>query len=190
MKRNVPNILSLCRVAAATAMLMAMMIIDANENRLEFVFVPGVIFGLGCITDMLDGKIARRYDIVSDFGKFIDPIGDKILTFFAMLGFIYAQADRKFPFMFIALAVTLLREFVVSSIRMMLASQGRVVAANIYGKIKTVSQMAALILYFIFIGTKYIAIAQAMLCVCVIMTVISGCVYLSEFVKVQREKKQ
>ena len=105
-----------------------------------------------------------------------------------MLGFVYVGADEKFPFMFIALAVTLLREFIVSSVRMMFASEGRVMAANIYGKIKTVSQMAALILYFVFIGTKYIVIAQVLLFVCVITTVISGGIYLSEFVKSQREK--
>lgn len=188
MKKNVPNILSVCRVAAAVAMLTAMMLINVKEKRLMFTFVPGIIFGLGCLTDMLDGKIARRYDIVSDFGKFVDPIGDKILIFFAMLGFVYVGADEKFPFMFIALAVTLLREFIVSSVRMMFASEGRVMAANIYGKIKTVSQMAALILYFVFIGTKYIVIAQVLLFVCVITTVISGGIYLSEFVKSQREK--
>ncbi len=181
--KNVPNILSVFRMFAAIAVLTLMLIIDPAQHRLTFVLLPGIIFGIGCLTDMLDGKIARKYNLVSDFGKFVDPIADKVLTFFAMLGFIYVGVDKSFPFMLIAVAVTLFREFVVSTVRMLSAQKGIVVAANIYGKLKTLFQMSALIGYFLFIETKFIIIPQVLMCIAVIMTILSGCIYLLDYVK-------
>lgn len=187
MKKNVPNILSVFRIFAAIAMLFAMFFIDPATEKPKFLLIPGIIFAIGCLTDMLDGKIARHYNIVSDFGKFVDPIGDKILTFFAMLGFMFIGADKHFPFMLVAVAVTLIREFTVSSVRMIFATKGTVVAANIYGKLKTVFQMAALILYFFLIETKYIFIAQIFISIAVVMTVVSGTIYLIDYIKSIKE---
>ena len=186
--KNVPNILSVFRIFAAIAVLVCMLTIDPAENRPLFMWLSGLIFGAGCISDFLDGKIARKYNIVSDFGKFVDPIADKLLTFFAMLGFIFAGADKGFPFMLIAVAVTLLREFIVSSVRMMSATKGVVVAANIYGKLKTVFQMSALIAYYLFIETSFIWIAQALMVIAVVMTLISGMTYVTGFFKLMDNK--
>ncbi len=184
--KNIPNILSVFRIFAAIAVLICMLTIDPAVNRPLFMWLSGLIFGAGCISDFLDGKIARKYNLVSDFGKFVDPIADKLLTFFAMLGFIYAGADKGFPFMLIAVAVTLLREFIVSSVRMVSASKGEVVAANIYGKLKTVFQMAALIAYYLFIETSFILIAQILMAVAVVMTLISGVTYVTGFFKLMK----
>ena len=184
--KNVPNILSVFRIFAAIAVLVCMLTISPEENRPLFMWLSGLIFGAGCISDFLDGKIARKYNLVSDFGKFVDPIADKLLTFFAMLGFIYAGADKGFPFMLIAVAVTLLREFIVSSVRMLSAAKGEVVAANIYGKLKTVFQMAALIAYYLFIETSVIWIAQGLMAVAVVMTLISGATYVTGFLKLMK----
>lgn len=184
--KNIPNILSVFRMFAAIAVLILMLIIDPFTDRILFILLPGVLFGLGCLSDMLDGKIARKYNVVSDFGKFVDPIADKILTFFAMLGFMYMGLDEGFPFMLIAIAVTLLREFIVSSVRMLSAAKGVVVAANIYGKLKTVFQMAALIAYFLFAGSELIVIGQGLLVIAVIMTLISGGTYMAGFFKLMK----
>lgn len=190
MKKNIPNILSVLRIFVSIVMLVAMMLIDPYENRLLFILVPGLIFGVGCLTDMLDGKIARHYDLVSEFGMFVDPIGDKILTVFAMLGFIYVGADEKFPFMLVTVAATLFREFVVSSVRMVSAKKGKVVPANIFGKLKTVFQMAALILYFLLVGTKYIVIAEIFVSIAAVLTLLSGMTYVSELMKLMKQKDE
>lgn len=186
--KNLPNILSVFRIFASITMLVFMVIIDPAENRNLFMILPGIIFVVGCISDFLDGKIARHYNVVSDFGKFIDPIGDKILTFFAMLGFIFVGADKGFPFMLIAISATLLREFTISSVRMMSATKGTVVAANILGKIKTVSQMVSLISYFVFIETEHMIIAQILLSISVVFTIISGANYVKGFFELMKNK--
>lgn len=187
MKKNIPNILSVLRIFISIVMFVAMLLIDPREDRLLFILVPGLVFGAGCLTDMLDGKIARHYDIVSEFGMFVDPIGDKILTVFAMLGFIYVGADEGFPFMLITVAATLFREFIVSSVRMVCAKRGEVVPANIFGKLKTVFQMAALIAYFLLVGTKFIPIAQTLVSISAVLTLLSGVTYVSDLLKLMKK---
>ena len=112
--KHVPNTLSIIRIFAACAVLVTMLTVPPEKKTL-FLLVPGLLFVLASITDLIDGYIARKYELITDFGKFIDPIGDKLLTVFAMLGFLQIDADEGKLFMFIAIAVTLLREFVVSS---------------------------------------------------------------------------
>ena len=119
--KHVPNTLSIIRIFAACAVLVTMLTVPP-ENKTLFLLVPGLLFVLASITDLIDGYIARKYELITDFGKFIDPIADKLLTVFAMLGFLQIDADEGKLFMFIAIAVTLLREFVVSSLRMYAAS--------------------------------------------------------------------
>ena len=102
-----------------------------------------VIFIGASITDLLDGKIARARGLVTDFGKFLDPLADKMLTTAAFLGFI--ALDIGVGAEWIAFIV-LFREFMVSSIRLVAASSGgKVIAANIWGKLNTVFQMIAII---------------------------------------------
>lgn len=153
--KHVPNTLSIIRIFAACAVLVTMLTVPP-ESKLLFLLVPGLLFVLASITDLIDGYIARKYELVTDFGKFIDPIADKLLTVFAMLGFLQIDADEGKLFMFIAIAATLLREFVVSSLRMYAASAGTVIAAGWSGKLKTTLQVAALISYFLFIRTEYL----------------------------------
>ena len=102
-----------------------------------------LIFIAASITDLLDGKIARKRGLVTDFGKFLDPLADKMLTTAAFLGFI--ALDIGYGAVWIAFIV-LFREFAVSSVRLIAStSGGKVIAANIWGKLKTVSQMIAII---------------------------------------------
>jgi CDP-diacylglycerol--glycerol-3-phosphate 3-phosphatidyltransferase len=96
---------------------------------------------------MIDGKMARKYNLVTDFGKFLDPLADKMLTTAAFLGFISMFAGTKFCWHLTAITfIVLFREFMVSSIRLVVVSSGgKVIAANIWGKLKTVSQMIGII---------------------------------------------
>ena len=108
-----------------------------------------VLFICASLTDLIDGKIARKRNLVTDFGKFLDPLADKMLTTAAYLGFIsiYGQTP-KFCWQVTAITfIILFREFMVSSIRLIAQSSGgKVIAANIWGKAKTVSQMVGIII--------------------------------------------
>ena len=137
---NLPNKLTVLRIILVPFMVAAMLI--------EFPFhylVAGLIFGLASITDYFDGKIARSRNLITDFGKFADPIADKILVISALVCFLaQGMCDP------IILIIVLFREFVVTSIRLSAASSGKVVAANMWGKVKTVTQMIAIIAVFVF----------------------------------------
>ena len=98
------------------------------------------IFIIASLTDLLDGKIARKYNLVTDFGKFADPLADKILVTAAMLWFV--EVGRMPAW---ALLVVLLREFAVSGLRMIASDKGRVIAAGWSGKVKTAATMVCVI---------------------------------------------
>ena len=102
-----------------------------------------VIFVVAALTDLLDGKIARKYNLVTNLGKFLDPIADKILTA-AALFMIMADGTIPAPYGVIVITIIIAREFMVSALRLIAASQGTVLAADIWGKAKTMVQMIAL----------------------------------------------
>ncbi len=179
--KNVPNILSVIRAILAIAVLVLIVAIDPEVNRMAFIFGAGLLFLIAALTDTLDGQIARRKNLVSDFGKFIDPIADKILTAFAILGFLFIDADQGGYMLLINLAVTLLREFSIASLRMMAAKNGVVIAADWAGKVKTVLQMVAIGGYFFFTATPYLWIAQVLMLAATLMTVVSGALYIKNY---------
>ena len=135
---NLPNKLTLIRMIMTPFFLVALL--------LDFPFhylIALAIFSVASYTDYLDGSIARKQGIVTSFGKFLDPIADKMLTTSAFLGFMVL--DIGWGTVWITFIV-LLREFVVASVRMVaVSSGGKVIAANIWGKLKTVVQMVAII---------------------------------------------
>lgn len=140
---NTPNKLTVGRMIA-TPIFMATMLINFPYHYL----VSLILFIGASLTDMIDGKMARKHNLVTDFGKFLDPLADKMLTTSAYLGFICMFAD-KYSYCWQMTAITfivLFREFMVSSIRLVVVSSGgKVIAANIWGKLKTVSQMIGII---------------------------------------------
>lgn len=140
---NTPNKLTIARIIA-TPIFMATMLINFPYHYT----VSLILFIAASLTDMIDGKMARKYNLVTDFGKFLDPLADKMLTTAAYLGFICMFAD-KYAYCWQITAITfivLFREFMVSSIRLVVVSSGgKVIAANIWGKAKTVSQMLGII---------------------------------------------
>lgn len=102
-----------------------------------------VIFIVAALTDMLDGKIARKYNLVTNLGKFLDPIADKILTASALF-MLMADGTIPAPWGVIVITIIIAREFMVSALRLIAASQGTVLAADIWGKAKTMVQMIAI----------------------------------------------
>lgn len=136
---NLPNKLTLSRIIL-TPFFVATMLIDFPFHYL----VALAIFGIASITDMLDGKIARKQNLVTNFGKFSDPLADKILVLSTLVCFVQLGLCSS-----IIVIIVLFREFAVSSIRLLAATDGKVVAANIWGKVKTVTQIIAIILIFL-----------------------------------------
>lgn len=138
---NTPNKLSLLRV-----LLIPLMVLLMYLPGWPMVLLSTAVFGAAAYTDYLDGHIARRDGIVTDFGKFIDPVADKLLNLSAM---IMLTASGLLPHW--AVIVILARELAVDGLRMVAVGQGRVIAAGKLGKIKTVSQMV-MILFMMLAG--------------------------------------
>ena len=127
---NLPNKLTLSRI-----LLVPLFLLLFVWNFPFHYLAAGLVFGIASFTDMLDGKIARARGLVTNLGKFMDPIADKMLTTAAFVGFL---AIGKMSLW--ALMIILVREFVVTSVRLVAAEGGKVVAANYWGKFKTVAQ--------------------------------------------------
>ncbi len=150
-KLNLPNTLSLVRVVLVPLFMVAVIFVKIPEGAgfwetFGLAAIPAAIFGLTAYTDHLDGKIARKYNLITDFGKFIDPLADKFMVFGALISILVARPDIARIFVFVA-AIIMLRELAVTSLRLVVASSaGKVVAASWWGKIKTVTQCVAILL--------------------------------------------
>lgn len=135
---NLPNKLTVLRILIVPFMVATLLI------KFPFHFlVSGLLFGAASLTDFFDGKIARERNLITNFGKFADPIADKILVISAMVCFLSLGLCDP-----IIILIVLFREFVVTSVRLSAAAQGKVVAANIWGKVKTVTQIVAIVTVF------------------------------------------
>ena len=146
---NLPNKLTVLRIILTPAFMLTLLVEFPYHG-----FVAAFIFLVAAVTDFLDGKIARSMGLVTDFGKFLDPLADKMITTAAFLGFI--ALDIGYGSVWIAFIV-LFREFMVSSIRLIaVSSNGKVIAANIWGKLKTGSQLVAI--FFSVIGYQIVKI--------------------------------
>lgn len=179
---NLPNRLTLARIAAVPVFLILLL----WQFPFHY-FAALVIFVAASLTDLFDGRIARSRGLITDFGKFLDPIADKMLTTAALLGFI--SLGIGFGTVWITVIV-LIREFSVSSIRMIAAASGKVVAADKWGKIKTVMQMVGIIMALTF--EEFISLFPSLLLVgtilriaynivmwfSAVLTVVSGINYL------------
>ena len=154
---NVPNILSLVRVLLVPVFVATL--IFMRELKWWGIIVPAIVYGLTALTDMLDGKIARKYNLVTDFGKFIDPLADKFMVIssqIAILFWMVLRADGEIqhvilPMIFVwVVLLILLRELGVTSLRLVVAgNSGIVVAASFLGKMKTVSQMVGTVVIIV-----------------------------------------
>ena len=144
-KMNVPNTLSLIRALLVPVFVATLLFM--RNLPVWCCIVPTIVYALTGFTDMLDGKIARKYNLVTDFGKFIDPLADKFMVIGSAIAILVwmmlrGQTTQALVFVWVVLII-LLRELGVTSLRLVVAGKsGIVVAASMLGKIKTVSQMA------------------------------------------------
>lgn len=168
---NLPNKLTVLRVILIPFFMAALLI-----DKLPFnVFIALAFFAAASVTDWFDGKIARKHNLVTTFGKFLDPLADKMLVMaalccFTALGWIDV----------VAVVIILAREFMVSALRLVVAGNGVVVAAGIWGKLKTAFTMIALVAIMALegFGMHNMIINEILIWISTVLTIISGMKYL------------
>ncbi|MBQ2487880.1 MAG: CDP-diacylglycerol--glycerol-3-phosphate 3-phosphatidyltransferase [Ruminococcus sp.] len=183
---NLPNKLTVARILLVP-FFVAALLIDFPLNNL----VALALFGAASLTDMFDGKIARKHGLITDFGKFADPLADKILVISALLCFVQLGLCDC-----VAVIVVLFREFVVTSIRLIAAAKGKVIAANIWGKVKTVTQIVAIVCVLVMqtvldlgglgvqlpaaLPSVFTVIGEVLIWISTFFAVLSGVVYVAQ----------
>lgn len=183
-KMNLPNVLTVVRIIL-TPVFLALFLSDIPHH-----FLWGlIIFSVAAFTDFLDGKLARKNGIVTVFGQLADPVADKILTTAALLSFMEFDLCNVWIIM-----IVLLREFTITSFRLVATAQGIVIPANIYGKLKTVSQMVFSLLIMILAELEYCGllgegfplslVSNALLSVTAVLCVISGVIYVKQSINI------
>lgn len=189
MKLNTPNKLTIARMII-TPVFLAVLLWESLPHRF---LVAAIIYSIAAITDAIDGKLARKNNQITNFGKLLDPIADKVLTTSALLAFMVMDLCNIWIVM-----IVLTREFAVASIRMIAAANGVVIPANFWGKLKTVSQMTFTIVIMLLgevqgLLQTYAAdfaatlpdnllslISNGLLWITAILTVISGAIYIKD----------
>lgn len=144
-------------------------------------FIPALVFALTSATDFLDGHIARSRNLITTFGKFMDPLVDKVLT---QAGFLVLVGSKIVPAW--AVIIIIFRELLIDGLRILAASNNITIAASIYGKLKTTSQMITIILYLLSGVLTFIPkiVYDIFLYISVILTIVSGIDYLMKNIKV------
>ena len=185
---NVPNTLSLIRCLLVPVFVVALLFM--RDISIWGFIVPTVIYILTGLTDMLDGKIARKYNLITDFGKFIDPLADKFMVIssqIAILVWMLLRGDVTLALVFVwVVLIILLRELGVTSLRLVVAgNSGIVVAASMLGKIKTVSQMAGTVVILLepmipFFSENHV-LSYVVMAVMAFTTIFSGLDYLKAY---------
>ena len=168
---NLPNKLTLLRICLIPVFVILMLSQVSN-----FFLISCIIFIIASITDFLDGKIARKYNLVTDFGKFFDPLADKLVVLCALICMI--EYDLVAGWMVIIIVA---RELTVSILRAIAADNGKVIAASGGGKIKTTSQMIAIILLLIganYSNSQIVFVGTIAMYIATIFTLYSGIDYL------------
>ena len=143
---NLPNKLTMLRVIMVPFFMAfaALCKYGTPQFSAAYGLIAGVLFAVASVTDFLDGYLARKYHLVTDFGKFMDPLADKCLVTAAMLWFVEIGQMPAW-----ALLIVICREFAVSGLRMIASDKGRIIAAGWSGKVKTASTMVCVVLMFL-----------------------------------------
>ena len=166
---NLPNKLTLFRVVLIPFFVVFMLVnVTGNTDK----WIALIIFIIASLTDLLDGKIARKYNLITDFGKFMDPLADKLLVCSALICLV---SLNKIPAWIVIIIIA--REFIISGFRLIAADNGRVIAASYWGKFKTTFQMIMVILMIADISQLFI-LTQIIMYVALILTVVSLVDYL------------
>jgi CDP-diacylglycerol--glycerol-3-phosphate 3-phosphatidyltransferase len=176
---NLPNKLTVLRICMIPFFVAALLYESGADQTMRI--IANVIFITASLTDLLDGKIARKYGLVTNFGKFMDPLADKLLVCSALICLIQLG---QLPAWVVIVIIS--REFIISGFRLVAADNGIVIAASYWGKFKTVFQMTAVVL-LIFNIPPLSVLTSAVLWIAVILTVVSLVDYVAKNIKVLTE---
>lgn len=181
MKMNLPNKLTIARVLMIPFFVFFMFMPSVPYNN----YIAVTIFILASLTDLADGKIARKYNLVTNFGKFMDPLADKLLVCSAMICLV--ETGQLAAWIVI---VIISREFIISGFRLVASDNGVVIAASYWGKFKTTFQMLMIIVLILNLPGNFFKILGVILTwVALILTIVSLCDYLMKNKDVLREQK-
>lgn len=175
---NLPNKLSMFRVLLVPVLVLFYYLEKWNDTGLYLYFLAP-IFIVASLTDFLDGYIARKYNLVTVFGKFVDPLADKLIVMAALLVLVNPFGLNELPTIGIWIPIVILsREFIVTGIRLVCVGEGNVIAASKLGKYKTASTMVAIVLLLLVPVLHFLELfGMIVLYVGVVLTVVSGIDY-------------
>ena len=179
MQMNLPNKLTILRVLMIPFFVVFMLwdITGAADK-----WIAAALFIIASLTDMLDGKIARKYNLVTNFGKFMDPLADKLLVGAAMICLVEMG---RLPAWIVIVIIS--REFIISGFRLIASDNGVVIAASYWGKFKTVFQMAMIIVLIFDFGGFFGIIEMVLIWISLILTVVSLVDYIVKNVGVLKD---
>lgn len=213
-KINLPTKITLARIALATLLIIGIIVLyfldqfnvfsiakvgnvalnDSGAYINWIMIILMLVFLIASMTDFLDGYLARKNNEVTDLGKFLDPIADKMLInsmmVFLALNFVSLASHQRFAFFLVIIMI--IRDLVVDGLRFMVAKKNVVVAANIFGKLKTVTQMVAIIVvflngfpfsYFDYNWPAYIHVSDWLCYIATFFSVLSGIIYVKQNIK-------
>ena len=176
---NLPNKLTIIRVCLIPFFVAALLFDHGNNYTMRI--VANVLFIVASLTDLFDGKIARKYNLVTNFGKFMDPLADKLLVCSTLICLIELG---QLPAWVVIIIIS--REFIISGFRLVAADNGVVIAASYWGKFKTTFQMAAVIL-MIFNIPALTLVTNIVVVIAVALTIISLVDYVAKNIKILTE---
>ena len=176
---NLPNKLTILRVMMIPFFVFSLLAYDGTNPGLRY--VAAVIFVAASLTDLLDGKIARKYNLVTNFGKFMDPLADKLLVCSALICMVEL---KQLPAWMVIVIIS--REFIISGFRLVASDKGIVIAASYWGKWKTTFQMIGVVLLILNIE-KLSVVTTIVIWIALILTVISLIDYIVKNIGVLKE---
>ena len=178
---NLPNKITIFRVCMIPVFLVFMLVPGIPYAN----YIATAVFAIACASDALDGHIARKHNLVTNFGKFMDPIADKLLVCSALICFV---ALSYMPAWMVIVIIS--REFIISGFRLIAAENGVVIAASYWGKFKTIAQMITCILLIVQLPFAWVdVVEQVFIWLSLILTVVSLCEYIWKNRNVLKETK-
>lgn len=178
---NLPNKITIFRVCMIPVFLVFMLVPGIPLGN----YIATAVFAIACASDALDGHIARKHNLVTNFGKFMDPLADKLLVCSALICFVELSYMPAW-----IVVVIIAREFIISGFRLIASDNGVVIAASYWGKFKTIAQMITCILLIIQLPFAWIdVVEQVFIWLSLILTVVSLCEYIWKNRNVLKETK-
>ena len=183
-KINLPNKLTVLRMCLVPVVMLFILYPSlTGNNSVLYGIIPALLFIITAITDFIDGKIARKYNLITDFGKFMDPVADKFMVIGTLMSITFANESLR-PYLVWVTIIVIFRELAITSIRLVVSGEGIVVAANWLGKCKTMTQSIAIVVFLIeHLLWDYYYLSYVGLVATAVLTLWSGFNYIKEYWK-------